>query len=223
MPLDMRNYDPALMQGANIGVAVDLTDIVDNNGNEVIEIDGVASAVNYLGVGNSATGNPVILVSRGDDTNVGLTIDAKGSGTIVLAGTSTGGITLTTAVTAASSVKSTSATAGVGYGTGAGGAVTQATSASTGVTLNTITGRITTVALTTAAGAEEEFTVTNSAIAATDVVVVGTTYTGAGTPAVIVKGIAAGSFVINIMNLHDANALNAAVGINFAIIKGVNA
>jgi hypothetical protein len=51
--------------------------------------------------------------------------------------------TLTGAVTAVSSVKSTSATAGVGYGTGAGGAVTQATSKSTGVTLDKVCGEIT--------------------------------------------------------------------------------
>lgn len=118
---------------------------------------------------------------------------------------------------------SSSATGGIGYATGAGGAVTQATSASTGVTLNKVTGQITTVALTTAAAAEEEFTVTNSTVAATDVIVVGTTYTGAGTPAVSVKGIAAGSFVVNITNLHGANALNAAAVINFAVVKGVAA
>ena len=44
MALQLKNYDPAIMQGANIGVSVDLTDITDQNGNEVIEIDGVASA-----------------------------------------------------------------------------------------------------------------------------------------------------------------------------------
>lgn len=61
MALDLKNYDPALMAGANIGVAADLTDIVDSNGNEVIEIDGVTNAVNYLGIQNAATGgNPTL-------------------------------------------------------------------------------------------------------------------------------------------------------------------
>jgi hypothetical protein len=112
---------------------------------------------------------------------------------------------------------------GLGYGTGAGGAVTQATSASTGVTLNKYCGQITTVALTTAAAAEEVFTVTNSKVDANDVVVVSTTYAGAGTPMVAVKGVAAGSFVITITNLHAANALDAVMVINFAVIKSVAA
>lgn len=119
-------------------------------------------------------------------------------------------------------LKSTSATDGVGYGTGAGGAVTQITNASTGVTLNKVCGQITTVALTTAGAAEETFTVTNSAVAATDVVVVSTTYAGGGTPAVSVKGVAAGSFVVVITNL-SASALDAVVVINFAVIKAVAA
>lgn len=119
--------------------------------------------------------------------------------------------------------QSTSPTLGVGYATGAGGAVTQATSASTGVTLNKICGQITTVALTTAAAAEEVFTVTNSTVEAEDVVVVSTTYAGAGTIMVATKKVADGSFDITIANLHAANALNAVVVINFAVIKAVAA
>ena len=102
-----------------------------------------------------------------------------------------------------------------------GGTVTQATSISTGVTLSKRKGQITTVASTLAAGAEAEFTVTNTEVAATDVVVVSTTYAGAGTPVISVKGVAAGSFVIVITNLHAANALDAVLVINFAVIKGV--
>lgn len=109
----------------------------------------------------------------------------------------------------------------VGYSTGAGDAVTQATSSSTGVTINKVCGQITTVALTTAAAAEEVFTVTNSKVAATDVIVVTTTYAGAGTILVGVKKVADGSFDITITNLHASSALNAAVVINFAVIKAV--
>ena len=134
-----------------------------------------------------------------------------------------GAITVTGALTGASSIKSTSATGGVGYGTGAGGAVTQITSSSTGVTLNKITGQITTVALTTAAAAEERFTVTNSTVAATDTITLGTTYNGAGTPALSVLNVTAGAFDVIITNLHAANALNALMVINFAVIKAVAA
>jgi len=110
-----------------------------------------------------------------------------------------------------------------GYGAGAGGAVTQATSAATAVTLDKPTGQITTVALTTAAAAEEEFTVNNSLVAATDIIALSTTYAGAGTPILSVKGVAAGSFKIVISNVHAANALDALMVINFAVIKGVAA
>lgn len=100
-----------------------------------------------------------------------------------------------------------------------GGAVTQATSAATGVTLSTYCGQITTFALTTAAAAEERFTVTNTKVAAADVVLVSTTYAGAGTPVVSVLATAAGSFDIVITNLHAANALNAVLIVNFIVVK----
>lgn len=224
MSIDLKNYDPALKYGANIGVSVDLTDIVDNNGNEVIELDGASSAVNYFRVSNAATTNAVGVSAQGDDTNVGLAIDGKGSGTIVLAGTSTGGITLTTAVTASSSVLSTSATAGVGYGTGAGGTVTQGTSRSTGVTLSKTTGQITTDTTSLAAGASATFTVTNTTVAATDVVV--TSIQSAATTDqtnVRVTAVAAGSFDVTVENNHASTAETGAIVINFAVIKGVAA
>lgn len=116
-----------------------------------------------------------------------------------------------------------SALAASGYKTGAGGAVTQQTNSATAVTLNKPCGQITTVALTTAAAAEEEFTVNNSLVAATDVINLSTTYAGAGTPMLSVKGVAAGSFKIVITNAHAANALNAVAVINFAVQKAVAA
>src|SRR5262249_33804889 len=63
--------------------------------------------------------------------------------------------------------------AGIGYqtGAGAGGTVTQATSKSTGVTLNKITGAITMNAAALAAATSVTFTVTDSSVAATDAVV----------------------------------------------------
>lgn len=107
-----------------------------------------------------------------------------------------------------------------GYGVGAGGAVTQITSAATGVTLSKPCGKITTVALTTAAAAEEVFVVTNTLVTALDLVVLSTTYAGGGTPMLSTKGMAAGSFVIVITNVHASAALDALMIINFAVIKG---
>lgn len=133
------------------------------------------------------------------------------------------GAATATSITATGAIRSTGATSGVGYSTGAGGAVTQITSAATGVTLSKVTGQITTVALTTAAAAEERFTVTNTAVAATDVIALSTTYNGAGTPMLSVVNVTAGAFDVVITNVHAANALNALMVINFVVIKGVAA
>lgn len=111
---------------------------------------------------------------------------------------------------------------GLGFsgGRGVGSTVTQATSITTGVTLNKMCGRITTVASTLAAAGEATFTVTNSKVTAKDIVLVSTTYAGAGTLQVYCSKVAAGSFDITLANLHAANALDAVVVINFAVFKG---
>lgn len=57
----------------------------DSNGNEVLTVQaGSASAVNYINLQNSATGNDVILESLGSDSNVDMTIKTKGSATLTL-------------------------------------------------------------------------------------------------------------------------------------------
>lgn len=177
------------------------------------DLDASAGAMSWINEGTAASCTFVEVVSK---TNT-LTLTNK-TLTAPVIGAATG-----TSLAATGAITSSGATAGIGYATGAGGAVTQITSSSTGVTLNTVCGQITTVALTTAAAAEERFTVTNSTVAATDVVILGTTYNGAGTPMLSVQKIAAGAFDVVITNVHSANALNAVMVINFAVIKGVAA
>lgn len=118
---------------------------------------------------------------------------------------------------------SSSSSGGVGYATGAGGAVTQATSKSTGVTLNKATGQITMHNAALAAGAEVAFTLTNSVIAATDIIVLN--IASGGTSAsydYAVTAVAAGSCEITISNL-SGGSLGEALVLNFAVIKGVAA
>jgi len=135
-----------------------------------------------------------------------------------------GTLAVTGAVTLAGGVTSTSPTAGLGYATGAGGAVTQASTITTGVTVQGVSGTITTVASTLAAQATVEFIVTNGSVAVGDVVAVSTTYAGAGSPMVSVAQVGAGSFSIVLFNATTATtALNAVVVINFAVIKAVSA
>jgi hypothetical protein len=115
-----------------------------------------------------------------------------------------------------------SGTAGIGYTTGAGGTVTQATSKSTGVTLNKSNGAITMNAAELAAGAGVTFTVTNSAMAANDHVVLNlkSGYTNLHDYQLLAGAPAAGSFQISVVN-RTAAALSQAIVISFAIIRGV--
>jgi hypothetical protein len=113
------------------------------------------------------------------------------------------------------------ASGGFGYLTGAGGAVTQATNKSTGVTLNTNCGQITMNNAALAAAAIVGFTLTNSAIGATDNVRVSIA-TGATNNSyfAFVDATAAGSCHIVVQNI-SAGSLSEAIVLNFTVIKGV--
>lgn len=116
-----------------------------------------------------------------------------------------------------------SPTIGLGYATGAGGEVTQATSKSTGVTLDTVCGKITMHAASLGAVSTVSFTLTNSAIEANDLIIVniksGATVNSYDTH---VESVSAGSCVISLRN-HTAGALAQAVVLSFAVIKAVEA
>lgn len=100
------------------------------------------------------------------------------------------------------------------------GSVTQVTNITTGVTLNALSGAITTVSQTVAAGAEAEFTVTNNKVKATDVVVACIkTHTSAGSFIVAVSAVADGSFKLHLTNLHASTAGNNVLVINFLVLK----
>ena len=105
---------------------------------------------------------------------------------------------------------------GLGYGTGSGGTVTQATSRTTGVTLNTVTGSIT---LVSAAGTAtwQSFTVTNSTIAANDTVIVNQR-SGTDLYMIHVTNVAAGSFQITFATTGGTTTEQPVF--NFAVIKG---
>ena len=129
---------------------------------------------------------------------------------------SAGAAAVTGALSGTSSILSAGATAGIGYTTGAGGTVTQATSRTTGVTLNKVTGAIT---LVSAAGSAtpQSFTVTNSAVAATDVVAV-SQKSGTDKYVVLVTAVAAGSFQVTFYTTGGTTTEQPVF--NFAVIKG---
>ncbi|MEY2654670.1 MAG: hypothetical protein RLZZ524_1698 [Pseudomonadota bacterium] len=111
----------------------------------------------------------------------------------------------------------------LGYSTGAGGAVTQLTSKSTGVTLNRPSGQITMNGAALAANTAVGFTLTNSVIGTTDVVQV-VIDSGATADAyhAQVDAVGAGSCRISIRNM-TAGSLSEAIVLNFVVIRAATA
>jgi hypothetical protein len=110
---------------------------------------------------------------------------------------------------------------GIGYPTGAGigGTVTQATSKSTGVTLSKPTGQITMNGASLIGGTVVSFTLTNTFIAATDVLVLNHISGGTIGAYTINAQCGAGSATINIRN-NTGGSLSEALVLQFALIKG---
>ena len=109
-----------------------------------------------------------------------------------------------------------------GYITGEGGTVTQATSKATAVTLNKKCGQITMHNASLAAATTVTFTLTNSTIAATDLLVLNHVSGGTAGAYLLNAQAAAGSASINVRNV-TAGALAEAIVIGFAVIKAVTA
>lgn len=101
--------------------------------------------------------------------------------------------------------------------------VTQITSATTPVSINSYTGTITTTTFTTGALGTTNFTVNNSAVSSNSVVIAKiTNYSGTyvtnGLPTVNVQTVAEGSFILSVSNLHTGNALAGVLKISFTIV-----
>lgn len=218
------------------------TSILDTNGNIALGINATASATQYVQITNTTISNPPILQASGTislllggargylqlggdgtgTTSDGLLISTPGGDhttiepisnnkNIYLGGKGTGILNLTTSALVSGS------TSTLGYTTGSGGAVTQATSRTTEVTLNKANGAIT---LVSAAGSTTPatFTVTNSTVAATDVVIVNQK-SGTDLYTIDVTRVAAGAFDIT-FNTKSGTTTEQPV-FNFAVIKAV--
>jgi len=60
------------------------TSILDTGGNELFKLTATGSAVNELTYANAATGNKPTFTASGGDTNIGVSIQPKGSGTVTI-------------------------------------------------------------------------------------------------------------------------------------------
>jgi hypothetical protein len=112
------------------------------------------------------------------------------------------------------------ATTTLGYTTGSGGTVTQSSSKSTGVTLNKATGQITLNGAALTANTNVAFTLTNSTIAANDILVFN--HVSGGTiGAYNFNAVASsGSAVVTVRNITSGSLSEAPV-VSFAVIKAV--
>ena len=109
-----------------------------------------------------------------------------------------------------------------GYITGEGGTVTQATSKATAVTLSKKCGQITMHNASLAADTTVSFTLTNTTIVATDLLVLNHVSGGTAGAYLLNAQCGAGSASINVRNV-TAGSLGEAIVIGFAVIKAVTA
>lgn len=117
-----------------------------------------------------------------------------------------------------------SGTGGIGYATGAGGTVAQTGSRTTAVTLNKLCGTITLLTATLAADTDVTFTLTNSTIAAGDLISFNIIAGAAVKGGYSVNAIcAAGSAQITVRNHTPTITASEAPQIAFWVHKGVNA
>lgn len=168
------------------------------------------------GAGKAGTGSMLVRLDTGAwYYNTG----TKSSPTWTAFG-STAGAATPSSVASTGAITSSSATAGIGYATGAGGTVTQITSRTTGVTLNNVSGNI---VLVSAAGSATpfSFTLTNSAIAAGDVVIISQKSGTDKYTTQVVTAVAAGSCQITLANASGTTTEQPVF--NFVVIKGVAA
>jgi hypothetical protein len=109
-----------------------------------------------------------------------------------------------------------------GYITGEGGTVTQATSKATAVTLSKKCGQITMNAASLAADTTVSFTLTNTTIVATDLLVLNHVSGGTAGSYLLNAQCGAGSASINVRNVNGSSLAEAIV-IGFAVVKAVTA
>jgi hypothetical protein len=105
----------------------------------------------------------------------------------------------------------------IGYAAGGFGTVTQQNNKTTGVTINTPSGQITTANAQMAPSANAVFVVTCSAVSTKDVIVVSIASGGTlGAYNAFISAVADGSFTIELKNVTN-NAYSEAIKLNYAI------
>jgi len=195
------NCDSISSDVAATGLEI-IFDGTDTGDNKISLTDNLANALDITESANSYL--KFTTTNSGEKVVIGKALDISGA-------------TTAAAVTGTDVLASST----LGYTTGSGGTVTQASNKTTAVTLNKINGEIVMNAAALADDATAAFTLTNSTIAATDVVIVNVASVGtAGAYQVTVGAVAAGSCSISVLNV-SGGSLSEAIKLNFAVIKAV--
>ena len=180
------------------------------NANPSFQVDcSTASAVTGVKLKSAALAGGAALSVVSSGVNENLTTDAKGTGTITLNGIATGAV-----ISGGPFKIATGKTFSI---------LDNGTAAATAgaATLNQSAGVITSEALVTAFGADYVLTLTNSQVAAADLVFASVNNGTNTTEGLAVNRVtpAAGSVAIRIRNTNAATALNGTIKISFQVVK----
>jgi hypothetical protein len=174
------------------------------------------------GKSNATAGEYGGYLAFGTRTHTQNTIEAMrilGNQNVAIGGTTASEkLTVTGNILGTGTILSSSNTSGIGYTSAAQGTVTQATSKTAGVTINTIAGVITMNNSALAAGGTAPFTVTNSTIVDGDVVVASSQGGYTADYRATAYGVVAGSFKISVTNISGSTQ-SEAVKINFRVLR----
>jgi hypothetical protein len=176
-----------------------------------------ANVATFLATPSSAN----LAAALTDETGTGANVFANTPTLVTPAiGAATGtSLALTSFLATQGSIINNGGSGKVGYAAGAGGAVTQATSKSTGVSLSKQSGQITMNAAALAASTTVSFTLTNTIIEANDVLILNHVSAGTAGAYTLNAQVSAGSASINVRNV-TLGSLSEAIVIQFIVING---
>ena len=176
-----------------------------------------ANVATFLATPSSAN----LAAALTDETGTGANVFANTPTLVTPAiGAATGtSLALTSFLATQGSIINNGGSGKVGYAAGAGGAVTQATSKSTGVSLSKQSGQITMNAAALAASTTVSFTLTNTIIEANDVLILNHVSAGTAGAYTLNAQVIAGSASINVRNV-TLGSLSEAIVIQFIVING---